>query len=63
MCGGYFVTTHYWPAHVPDPIPDTDRPLLENLRIAEKWRLYENADDLEFVKKLSQPDLFGEDAN
>ena len=57
---GYLITTHYWPA-APEPIPDADRPLLQNLRIAEKWRYYENADDLEFVKKLKHPDLFGED--
>jgi hypothetical protein len=34
---------------------------MQHLRIAEKWRLYENADDLDFVKTLNHPELFGED--
>jgi|ERR1019366_9417262 hypothetical protein len=58
---GYYVTAHFWPAPGPQPISDAELPLVRHLRIAEKWRLYENADDLDFVKKLSQPDLFGED--
>jgi anti-sigma factor RsiW len=56
--GGYLVSTRF---AAPEPIPDADLPLVQHLRIAEKWRIYENADDLEFVKKLNQPDLFGED--
>ena len=32
---------------------------VRHLRIAEKWRLYENVDDVDFVKKLNHPDLFG----
>ena len=59
--GGYYATVHLWPAATPDPIPDSDIPLVRNLRIAEKWRLYENVDDLDFVKKLNHPDLFGEE--
>jgi anti-sigma factor RsiW len=59
---GYYVTTFFGSREAkPAPIPDADRPLVRNLRIAEDWRLYENADDLEFVKKLSHPDFFGED--
>lgn len=56
--GGYFVATR---VAAPEPIPESDLPLVRHLRIAEKWRLYENADDLEFVKKLNHPDLFGDD--
>jgi hypothetical protein len=63
LAGGYFAALFFWPALAPEPIPDTDRPLIRYLRIAEKWRYYENADDLEFVKKLNQSDLFGEDPN
>ena len=60
--GGYLAATRIWPsASVPDPIPDVDQPLVEHLRIAEKWRLYENTDDLDFAKKLTHPDLFGDD--
>ncbi len=62
LFGGYFGATRYFaPPPPPDPIPDSDLPLLHHLRIAEKWRYYENADDLEFVKKLNSPDLFGDD--
>jgi anti-sigma factor RsiW len=60
LAGGYLVS-HRFAAPRPEPIPDADVPLVRHLRIAEKWRLYENADDLDFVKKLNQPDLFGED--
>jgi anti-sigma factor RsiW len=59
---GYFGATQFWSVTTtPEPIPDADRDLLRHLRVAEKWHLYENADDLEFVKKLNHPDLFGED--
>jgi hypothetical protein len=57
---GYLAATHLWPARTPEPIPDTD-PLVRHLRVAEQWRLLENADDLDFVKQLNHPDLFGED--
>ena len=36
-------------------------PLVRHLRVIEKWRLYEHADDLDFVKKLNHPDLFGDE--
>jgi anti-sigma factor RsiW len=59
---GYFGYTQFLSvATTPEPIPDADRDLMRHLRVAEKWHLYENADDLEFVKKLDHPDLFGED--
>ena len=57
--GGYLAIAFLWPT--PEPIPDADRPLVQHLRVIEKWRYYENTDDLEFVKKLDHPDLFGED--
>ncbi len=59
--GGYLISANAFRTPTPEPIPDADLPLMDNLRIAEKWRFYENADDLEFVKKLTNPDLFGED--
>jgi anti-sigma factor RsiW len=59
---GYFGATQLLSVTTtPEPIPDADRDLMRHLRVAEKWHLYENADDLEFVKKLDHPDLFGED--
>jgi hypothetical protein len=61
---GYFATTRFWPTvSRPEPIPDSDIPLVQFLPIVEKWRWYENADDLDFVKQLSHPDLFGDDSN
>ncbi len=61
--GGYLATTHFWPASpTSDPIaPDSDLPIVQHLRLLEKWRQYENADDIKFVEKLTDPDLFGED--
>ena len=62
VSGGYLATTFFWPVPAtPEPIPDADLPLVRHLRVVEKLRLYENADDLDFVKKLNDPDLFGED--
>jgi hypothetical protein len=62
LIGGYLVTFGFRndpPA--PDPLPDADLPLVRDLRIADKWRYYENVDDIDFAKKLNHPDLFGED--
>lgn len=47
------------------PAPDdgaaADAPMIQHLRVAEKWRYYENAEDLDFVRQLAQPDLFGDE--
>ena len=60
--GGYLASLRIWPAAPGlDPIPEDELPLVQHLRILERWRYYENADDLDFVKKLNHPDLFGED--
>src|ERR1017187_7636495 len=59
--GGYLISANVFRGPTPEPIPDADLPLVRHLRIAEKWRYYESVDDLEFVKKLTSPDLFGED--
>lgn len=61
VVGGYGASAFLWPAREPEPLPDADQPLVRYLRIAEKWRYYENVDDLDFVKKLNQPELFGEE--
>jgi anti-sigma factor RsiW len=42
-------------------IPDPDEPLVRQLRVIEYWPLYQHADDLDFVRQLDQPDLFGDD--
>ena len=62
LVGGYLATTRIQAGRGRvDPIPEDDLPLVRHLRIAEKWRFYENVDDLEFIQKLNHPDLFGED--
>ena len=38
-------------------VPTEDYPLMKNLR------LYRNADDLEYIRKLDSPDLFGEEGD
>jgi hypothetical protein len=58
--GGYYAANQLWNPS-PDPITEDEMELIRHLRIAEKWRYYENADDLDFVKKLNNPDLFGDD--
>lgn len=42
---------------------DSDESLVRHLSVLERWRLYEQVDnlDIDFVKALDQPDLFGED--
>jgi anti-sigma factor RsiW len=38
-----------------------ERELVQDLRIIENKRLYDAVPDLDFLKKLDHPDLFGED--
>ena len=40
-----------------------DRDLVRDLSVIENKRLYDHVDDLDFLKSLDQPDLFGEDAS
>jgi anti-sigma factor RsiW len=44
-----------------DGTPDRDEPMIHHLRVAEKWRYYEPVEDLEFLRGLDHPDLFGEE--
>jgi hypothetical protein len=61
---GWWAAPHLFPSPTaPDPIPDADQPLVRHLRVLEKWRLYENIDDREFLDALAQPDLFGEESS
>jgi anti-sigma factor RsiW len=53
--GGYF---GFNLAHPREP---GDRELLRDLRVIENKRLYESVDDLDFLKELDKPDLFGEE--
>jgi anti-sigma factor RsiW len=69
---GFAAVHHLGPGHdagpkqlAPNPLAalkpgDLDNQLVQNLRILENWRLYENIDDFEFLRGLDDPDLFGE---
>ena len=35
--------------------------LVQNARVLQFKRLYEHADDLQFLRELDEPDLFGDD--
>lgn len=60
--GGYLASTRFWPpAQAPEPIPDSDLPLVRQLPILERWREYEHVDDLDFARQLDRPDLFGDE--
>jgi anti-sigma factor RsiW len=41
---------------------DLDKLLVRDLRVIENQRLYEHAEDINFVRELSDPDLFGDDS-
>ena len=45
----------------PEATVDVDEPLVRYLPILEKWRQYENAPDLDFIRALDHPDLFGDE--
>jgi anti-sigma factor RsiW len=54
------------PTAVPVPVPHedsavADETLVRHLRVIEMWPLYKNAEDLDFLKKLDDPDLFGDE--
>jgi anti-sigma factor RsiW len=42
--------------------PDPDEGLVRVLRVIEKLPEYQEIDDLDFLRQLAQPELFGEDA-
>lgn len=42
-------------------LPEVDEHLARHLRAVDKVRIYEQADDLNFLRELDQPDLFGDE--
>jgi anti-sigma factor RsiW len=44
------------------PAPDPDEPLVRHLRVVEKLPYYEHVEDLDFLRRLADPDLFGDEA-
>jgi anti-sigma factor RsiW len=55
---GYFGSGRLF---APQPTTEADEPLVEQLHVIEKWRTYEFVDDLDFLKALEHPDLFGDE--
>jgi anti-sigma factor RsiW len=54
--GGFAAVTYL------SPRGPTDEELVRDLRLLENQRLYEQVEDVGFLKKLDQPDLFGDDS-
>jgi anti-sigma factor RsiW len=43
------------------PEPESDDVLVQHLPVIERWSLYQHASDLDFVRGLDDPELFGEE--
>ncbi len=54
--GGYFGT-----AFLLKPRGLTDKDLVRDLRVIENKRLYEAAEDMDFLRELDKPDVFGDE--
>jgi anti-sigma factor RsiW len=50
------------PESTPDNVADSDEALVRHLRVIELWPLYQNAEDLDFLRQIDQPELFGEES-
>ncbi len=44
------------------PVSDPDEPLVRQLPVIERWKSYQLVDDVDFLRQLDQPDLFGDEA-
>jgi hypothetical protein len=62
--GGFLVTHRQTPQ--PQPVveesAELDLQLARELRVLENRRLYDHVEDMEFLKGLDHPDLFGDDS-
>jgi anti-sigma factor RsiW len=59
---GLAIAVGYGGTRVATPREPGEQELVRDLRVIENKRLYEVADDLDFVRDLDAPELFGEDA-
>lgn len=57
---GYFVREQYYP-HAAREDRDADARMVNDIRLIKNMRLFRYADDLEFIRKLDDPELFGEE--
>src|SRR6266852_5802184 len=58
--GGYFLSSRTDPGHQ-GRTKDVQPQLVEDFRVIENQRLYAHVDDLNFLRALQDPELFGED--
>jgi anti-sigma factor RsiW len=58
---GVALTVGYEMTRRAGPREPGDQDLVRDLRVIENKRLYEAADDLDFVRELDVPELFGDD--
>lgn len=49
------------PPAPPPPPAATDEAMARHPRVVEKWRTYEQAGDLDCVRRLAEPDYFGDE--
>jgi anti-sigma factor RsiW len=61
VIGGLAAANWLWPAQRPEQ-PEVEALIVQSPRLLQFERLYQNADDLDFLRELDQPDLFGDDA-
>jgi anti-sigma factor RsiW len=61
--GGLTAANLLWPrpAAVADDSAEVEAQIAQHRRVLENRRLYEHADDIEFLRALDHPDLFGDD--
>ncbi len=57
--GGFGASRLLWP---PTREPNLEENLVRHLRVVENLHLYERVDDLEFLRSLDHPDLFGDES-
>jgi anti-sigma factor RsiW len=62
LAGGIGLVLGHFLGRSPDDGAAADEPMIQHLRVAEMWRYYENAEDLDFLRQLAQPELFGDDS-
>jgi anti-sigma factor RsiW len=58
---GYAVGARLPRAALPEATPESDETLVRQLRVIEQWPLYEHAGDVDFLRRLEQSNLFGEE--
>jgi anti-sigma factor RsiW len=61
VAAGYGARSALAPKPAPSKPEPVDAQLLSDLPVLENYRLYRQVDDLEYLRSLDQPDLFGDE--